>query len=156
VLGIQETSCILIAGLLERNTFDLFLPEFDKPCVIHLRETCCCSINLCTWRPNTVYKNRSVHKHHPSIPFAAGPRGKLLVIKELLLIEYRSKALTLREHMFLTSQPSPPIIPIIVTLGPWVPDNDMCIQLAGKITNNNYLHETITCSDLRSWHSGPK
>src|SRR3954453_16835728 len=63
VLGTQETSCILIAGLLERNIFDLCLPEFDKPWVIHLRETCCCSTNLCTWRPNTVYKNRSMHRH---------------------------------------------------------------------------------------------
>jgi hypothetical protein len=63
VLGTQETSCILIAGLLERDTFDHFLPEFDKPWVIHLRETCCCSTNLCTWRPNTVYKNRSVRRH---------------------------------------------------------------------------------------------
>jgi hypothetical protein len=63
VLGTQETSCILIAGLLERDTFDLFLPEFDKPWVFHLRETCHCSTNLCTWRPNTVYKNRSVHRH---------------------------------------------------------------------------------------------
>ena len=63
VLGTQETSCILIAGLLERDTFDLYLPEFDKPWVIHLRETCCCSTNLCTWRPNTVYKNRSVRRH---------------------------------------------------------------------------------------------
>jgi hypothetical protein len=63
VLGTQETSCILIAGLLERDTFDLFLPEFGKPWVIHLRETCCCSTNLCTWRPNTVYKNRSVRRH---------------------------------------------------------------------------------------------
>ena len=51
VLGTQETSCILIAGLLERNIFDLCLPEFDKPWVIHLRETCCYSTNLCTWRP---------------------------------------------------------------------------------------------------------
>src|SRR4051812_28161559 len=51
VLGTQETSCILIAGLLERNIIDLCLPEFDKPWVIHLRETCCCSTNLCTWRP---------------------------------------------------------------------------------------------------------
>ena len=65
VLGTQETSCILIAGLLERDIFDLFLPEFDKPWVIHLRETCCCPTNLCTWRPNTVYKNRSVRRHHP-------------------------------------------------------------------------------------------
>jgi hypothetical protein len=48
---------------LERDIFDLFLPEFDKPWVIHLRETCCCSTNLCTWRPNTVYKNRSVRRH---------------------------------------------------------------------------------------------
>ena len=63
VLGTQETSCILIAGLLERDIFDLYLPEFDKPWVIHLRETCCCSTNLCTWRPNTVYKNRRVRRH---------------------------------------------------------------------------------------------
>jgi hypothetical protein len=63
VLGTQETSCITIAGLLERDTFDLFLPEFDKPWVIHLRETCCCSTSLCTWRPNTVYKNISVHRN---------------------------------------------------------------------------------------------
>ena len=38
VLGTQETSCILIAGLLERAIFDLYLPEFYKPWVIHLRE----------------------------------------------------------------------------------------------------------------------
>src|SRR4051812_27425675 len=63
VLGTQGTSCILIAGLHERDTFDHFLPEFDKPWVINLRETCCCSINLYTWRPNTVYKNRSVRRH---------------------------------------------------------------------------------------------
>jgi hypothetical protein len=54
--------------LLERDTFDLFLPEFDKPWVIHLRETCCCSTNLCTWRPNTIYKNRSMRRHHTSVP----------------------------------------------------------------------------------------
>ena len=30
VLGTQETSYILIAGLLERDIFDLYLPEFDK------------------------------------------------------------------------------------------------------------------------------
>jgi hypothetical protein len=64
VLGTQETFCIIIAGLLERDSFDLLLPEFDKPWVIHLRETCCCSTNLYTWRPNTVYKNRRVHRHH--------------------------------------------------------------------------------------------
>src|SRR5215208_6402767 len=38
VLGTQETSCIVIAGLLERDIFDLYLSEFDKPWVIHLRE----------------------------------------------------------------------------------------------------------------------
>jgi hypothetical protein len=64
VLGTQETFCIVIAGLLERDSFDLFLPEFDKPWVIHVRETCCCSTNLCTWRPNTVYKNRRVRRHY--------------------------------------------------------------------------------------------
>src|SRR3954468_13874138 len=63
VLGTQETSCILIVGLLERNIFNLFLPEFDKPWVIHLRETCFSSTNLCTWRPNTIYKNRSRRKY---------------------------------------------------------------------------------------------
>jgi hypothetical protein len=63
VLGTQETFCIVIARLFERDSFDLFLPEFDKPWVIHLRETCCCSTNLYTWRPNTVYKNRRVRRH---------------------------------------------------------------------------------------------
>jgi hypothetical protein len=32
-------------------------------------------------------------------PVAAGPQGKLLVIKVLLLIKYQSKALTLGEHI---------------------------------------------------------
>jgi hypothetical protein len=63
VLGTQETFCIVIAGLLERDSFDLLLPEFDKPWVIYLRETCCCPINLCTWRLNTIYKNRRVRRH---------------------------------------------------------------------------------------------
>ena len=63
VLGTQETSCILIVGLLERDIYDLYLPEFDKPWVIHLRKTCCCSTKLCSWRPNTVYENRSVCRH---------------------------------------------------------------------------------------------
>jgi hypothetical protein len=40
VLATQETFCIVIARLLERDSFDLLLPEFDKPWVIHLRETC--------------------------------------------------------------------------------------------------------------------
>src|SRR3954452_1458905 len=67
VLGTQETSCILIAGLLERNIFDLYFREFDKPWVIHLRENCCCSTNLCTWRPNTVYKGRSIYRRQSPV-----------------------------------------------------------------------------------------
>ena len=35
VLGTQETSCILIAGFLERDIFELYLREFDKPWVMH-------------------------------------------------------------------------------------------------------------------------
>src|SRR3954463_16540103 len=80
VLGTQETSCILIAGLLERDILDLYLPEFDKPWVIHLRETCCCSTNLCTWRPNTVYKNRSVRRHHNSPPLL--PKERSLTLQD--------------------------------------------------------------------------
>jgi hypothetical protein len=67
VLGTQETFYIIIAGLLERDSFDLFLPEFDKPWVIYLRETCCCSTNLCTWRTNNVYKNRRVRRHQATM-----------------------------------------------------------------------------------------
>jgi hypothetical protein len=75
VLGTQETFCIVITGLLERDSFDLFLPEFDKPWVTHLRETCCCSTNLCTWRPNTVYKNGRVRRHQctPTVKHVAVP-----------------------------------------------------------------------------------
>jgi hypothetical protein len=78
VLGIQETSCIVIAGLLERDNFDYILLEIDKPWVIHLRETCCCSTNLCTWRPNTVYKNRCMRRHHspPSLLWTPSRVGK--------------------------------------------------------------------------------
>ena len=63
VLGTQESSCILIAGLFERDIFDLYFYKFDIPWVTHLKETCCYSKNLYTWRPNTVYKNRSVRRH---------------------------------------------------------------------------------------------
>jgi hypothetical protein len=66
VLGTQDTSCIVIAGLLERDIFDLYLPGFDKPWVIHLRETCYCSTNLSSWSPNTIYRNRSVRRHQPA------------------------------------------------------------------------------------------
>jgi hypothetical protein len=40
---------------------------YHKPWVIHLRETCCCSTNLCTWRPNIVYKNRRVRRHQCAV-----------------------------------------------------------------------------------------
>src|SRR4051812_17578011 len=87
VLGIQETSCILIEGLLERDIFDLFLPKFDKPWVIHLRETCCCSTNLCTWKPNTVYKNRSVRRHQ-SLFWRCCRGGKVKGTHILWLLSY--------------------------------------------------------------------
>ena len=87
VLGTQETSCILIAGLLERDIFDLYLPEFDKPWVIHLRETCCCSTNLCSWRPNTVYKNRSTRRHQ-AIFWRRCRGGKVKGIHILWLLSY--------------------------------------------------------------------
>src|SRR5215217_1909882 len=80
VLGTQETSCILIAGLLEWNIFDLYLPEFDKPWMIHLRETCCCSTNLCSWRPNTVYRNRSTRRHQGSSPMVMLLTKKPIVV----------------------------------------------------------------------------
>ena len=44
-------------------------------------------------------RNEKLARHLLSCqPVAAGPQGKLLAIKVLLLIEYRSNALTLREH----------------------------------------------------------
>jgi hypothetical protein len=80
--------------LLERDTFDLFLPEFDKPWVIHLRKTYCCSTNLCTWRPNTVYKNRSVRRHQPSsipLTISSPTRWKrkriyLILVKHIIVV----------------------------------------------------------------------
>jgi hypothetical protein len=91
VLGTQETSCILYAGLLERDIFDLFLPKFNKPWVIHLRKTCCCSTNLCTWRLNTVYKNRSVRRHQAPPAVIKGEREALMKVLrtvELVLTGY--------------------------------------------------------------------
>ena len=87
VLGTQETSYILIAWLLERDIFDLYLPEFDKPWVIHLREICCCSTNLCSWRPNTVYRNRSVRRHQ-AIFWRRCRGGKVKGIHILQLLSY--------------------------------------------------------------------
>jgi hypothetical protein len=88
VLGTQETSCIVIAELLERDTFDLFLPEFDKPWVIHLRETYCYPTNLCTWRPNTVYKNRSMRRHQHSMLYIVWSRLCWCISPQKLLFCY--------------------------------------------------------------------
>jgi hypothetical protein len=90
-LGTQETSCIVIAGLFERDSFDLLLPEIDKPWVIHLRETCCCSTNLCTWRPNTVYKNRHVRRHHLSWSRSSLCNSTCCVYWDTMNIEYYVK-----------------------------------------------------------------
>jgi hypothetical protein len=87
MLGTQETSCILIAGLLKRDIFDLFLPEFDKPWIIHLRKTCCCFTNLCTWRPNTVYKNRSICRHQ-ALFWSRCRGGKVKGTRILWLLSY--------------------------------------------------------------------
>jgi hypothetical protein len=62
--------------LFERDIFDLYLPEFDKPWVIHLKEICCCSTNHCTWRPNIVYKNRSMRRYRGATLNGAEERGK--------------------------------------------------------------------------------
>jgi hypothetical protein len=54
------------------------------------------------WVPYIVVRarNEKLARHLLSYqPVAAGPQGKLLVIRVLLLIKYRSKALTLGEHM---------------------------------------------------------
>ena len=64
VLGTQETSCILIAGLIERDIFDLCLPEFDKHWVTHLRENCRCPTNLCAWRPSKSTRIEACSRHH--------------------------------------------------------------------------------------------
>src|SRR6187401_560854 len=47
VLGTQETSCILIAGLLERGTFNLHFPEFDKPWADVVFSRAACMVLLC-------------------------------------------------------------------------------------------------------------
>jgi hypothetical protein len=92
VLGTQETFCIVIAGLLERGSFDLFLLEFNKPWVIHLRETCCSSTNLCTWRPNTVYKNKRVCRHQESLVRVKTKSAALDAITRSLRDKTRRKA----------------------------------------------------------------
>ena len=67
VLGTQETSCILIAGLLERDTFDIFLPEFDKPWVIHLRENLLLFYKPLHLEAQQLSTRIEVRRHHPAI-----------------------------------------------------------------------------------------
>jgi hypothetical protein len=105
VLGTQETFCIVIAGLLERDSFDLLLLEFDKPWVIHLRETCCCSMNLCTWRPNTVYRNRSVRRHHASLSLKQQKRTITQIMGKSTRKSTNSRATVRRRRRKFTSPP---------------------------------------------------
>jgi hypothetical protein len=104
VLGTQETFYIVIAGLLERDSFDLLLPEFNKPWVIQLRETCCCSTNPCTWGPNTVYKNRRVRRHHDASDFAIGAVLGQRRDKKLNVIHYASKTLDAAQKNYATTE----------------------------------------------------
>jgi hypothetical protein len=105
VLETQETSCIVIGGLLERDSFDLLLPEFDKPWVIYLRETCCYFANLCTWRPNTVYKNWCVRRHQLELVWANQklPRGPAL--NQLFQIDFKYLN-SCKNHIFRTIDPN--------------------------------------------------
>ena len=75
VLGTQETSCILIAGLLERDICDLYLPEFDKPWVTHLRENCRCPTNLGAWRPNKSKRIEVCSRHQGLVVHQRGAGG---------------------------------------------------------------------------------
>jgi hypothetical protein len=52
----------VIAGLLERDIFDLFLPEFDKPWVIHLREDL-----LLFYKPLLLEAQHCLQKKKPTV-----------------------------------------------------------------------------------------
>ena len=56
--GHKRLFVIWLQGCLRETIFILRLPRIDKPQVIHLREICYCPTNLCTWRPNNVYKKK--------------------------------------------------------------------------------------------------
>ena len=56
--GHKRLFFIWLQGCLRETIFILRLPRIDKPYVIHLREICYCPTNLCTWRPNNVYKEK--------------------------------------------------------------------------------------------------
>ena len=58
--GHMRIFVIWLQGCLRETIFILRLPRIDKSEVIHLREICYCPTNLCTWRPNNLYKNKAV------------------------------------------------------------------------------------------------
>ena len=60
--GHKRLFVIWLQGCLRETIFILRLLRIDKPQVIHLREICYCPTNLCTWRPNNVYKKKVVQQ----------------------------------------------------------------------------------------------
>ena len=60
--GHKRLFIIWLHGSLRETIFILRLPRIDKPQVIHLREICYCPTNLCTWRPNSIYKKNVVQQ----------------------------------------------------------------------------------------------
>ena len=60
--GHKRLFVIWLQGCLRETIFILRLLQIYKPQVIHLREMCYCPTNLCTWRPNNVYKKKVVQQ----------------------------------------------------------------------------------------------
>ena len=60
--GHKRLFIIWLQGCLRETIFILRLLRIYKPQVIHLREICYCPTNLCTWRPNNVYKKKVVQQ----------------------------------------------------------------------------------------------
>ena len=60
--GHKRLFVIWLQGCLRETIFILCLPWMDKPQVIHLREIFYYPTNLCTWRPNNVYKKKVVQQ----------------------------------------------------------------------------------------------
>jgi hypothetical protein len=107
VLGTQETFCIVIAGLLERYSFDLFLPEFDKPWVIHLRETCCCSTNSALGGP-TLSTRTDADEDIPTVDTTVAPTATLSHIPQFQgpLTRARARQLNYKVLSFLGTIPN--------------------------------------------------
>ena len=58
--GHKRLFVIWLQGCFRETIFILRLPRIGKLEVIHLKEICYCPTNLCTWRPNNVYKKKVV------------------------------------------------------------------------------------------------